>query len=393
VVHVMRVNNVCQALSQGIQYLTMNGKVEETRGGEALVAPEPVVTVTLQPRQRVLLNSVRDANPFFHLYEAVWMLGGRDDAAPLNSFVHRFGQDYGEPTGEVHGAYGRRWRSGFGFDQIDHIVKTLRRDDKSRQCVLQMWDCTPDDGTRQVKIFVGEKGSSYRIEGVGHDDLRGAWRDRPCNTQVFFRVRGDRGMRDEGHGNVSDYDDRVLDMAVLCRSNDAVWGCHGANAVHFSILQEYVAARVGVEVGVMTQFSWNYHAYVKELERLRQRVPDEAGGCEHLLDLGPHLMTDRYGSLRSEWRVETKDMFDKAYAVDDDVALALAWFDRGPLVTGGLRLPPALNRWFSHSWGLAMGAHALYRAGQYDEALRAAGGIEAPDWRVACVEWLERRKK
>ena len=40
-----------------------------------------------------------------------------------------------------------------------------------------------------------------------------------------------------------------LQMTVHCRSNDIIWGTYGANAVHFSILQEYVAARIGVDLG------------------------------------------------------------------------------------------------------------------------------------------------
>jgi thymidylate synthase len=58
----------------------------------------------------------------------------------------------------------------------------------------------------------------------------------------------------------------VLDLTVLCRSNDVVWGAYGANAVHFSVLQEYLAGRIGVDVGVMYQFSNNYHGYVDGAE-------------------------------------------------------------------------------------------------------------------------------
>ena len=46
----------------------------------------------------------------------------------------------------------------------------------------------------------------------------------PCNTAIYFKVR-------EGK----------LNMTVSNRSNDVIWGTFGANVVHMSILQEYVA--------------------------------------------------------------------------------------------------------------------------------------------------------
>ena len=35
----------------------------------------------LTPCERVLLYPERNANPFFHLYESLWMLAGRNDVA------------------------------------------------------------------------------------------------------------------------------------------------------------------------------------------------------------------------------------------------------------------------------------------------------------------------
>lgn len=63
-------------------------------------------------------------------------------------------------------------------------------------------------------------------------------------------------------------DQLVLDLTVCCRSNDAIWGAHGANAVHFSILQEYLAARIGVGVGKLYQLSNNYHGYLDKMQPL-----------------------------------------------------------------------------------------------------------------------------
>jgi hypothetical protein len=48
---------------------------------KVLVSQTPVVTCYSAPTQRVLFSPMRDANPFFHLMEALWMLAGRDDVA------------------------------------------------------------------------------------------------------------------------------------------------------------------------------------------------------------------------------------------------------------------------------------------------------------------------
>lgn len=184
-----------------------------------LVHPQPVTTTYTKPTECVLFDAVRDANPFFHLMEALWMLGGRNDAEFLNRFVKDFGSRYAEEDGILHGAYGYRWRHGWpGIDQLGVIIERLRQNPNDRRIVLQMWD--PD-----------------------RDVLTDA-KDIPCNTQVYFRA-------DQG----------VLDMTVTCRSNDIVWGCYGANAVHFSFLQQYVAGMVGIPVGMYHQVSNNWHAY------------------------------------------------------------------------------------------------------------------------------------
>jgi thymidylate synthase len=126
--------------------------------------------------------------------------------------------EYAEPNGDIHGAYGYRWRNAYGFDQVLEIIQELRMKPSSRQCVLQMWDARLDLGVDK--------------------------RDRPCNTHVYFDARGG-----------------VLNMTVCCRSNDALWGAYGANVVHFSMLQELMAHGVGIPVGVYRQVSNNFHAY------------------------------------------------------------------------------------------------------------------------------------
>jgi hypothetical protein len=216
-IHVIEVRNVNEALPQGVDYLRFAGYRAQSRNGPVLVAPGPVATVYTHPDQRVLLMPARDANPVFHLVEALWMLAGRDTVADLLPFNANYA-NYAEADGHVHGAYGFRWRRHWGTNQLRHVISELKANPDSRRVVLSMWDPQLDLGAEKA--------------------------DLPCNTHVYFMVR-----------------DGYLDMTVCCRSNDIIWGAYGANVVTFSILQEVVAHACGYKLGKYIQFSNNYHLY------------------------------------------------------------------------------------------------------------------------------------
>lgn len=384
--HVLRVRNVCEALPAGLEYLLREGRREESRAAPVLVAPQPVTTVYERPTERVLFSAVRDANPFFHLAESLWMLAGRNDAALLNNFVADFGARFaesasGEPNaeddGRVHGAYGHRWRSALGFDQLDAVVERLRNNPGDRQCVIQMWDCTP---------------WTFDLETVGCDDLRGDWRDRPCNTHVYLRVRQD--LFPPSMGTEQEWRP-VLDLTVCCRSNDVVWGAYGANAVHFSVLQEYLAARVGVGVGRMYQVSNNYHAYESELARLYER----AAGIDHANVVGwgsllPALVDQRYqGStgLCPQPLVDDPEVFYKEvwYVLNAYESLG----DGAPDAAISSQVARLSNKFLSGTvWPLLM-AHRAYKSRLWPLVKPWLEVTVAQDWRVAAEEWVERRRK
>lgn len=220
--HTITANNVNDAFYNAWHYLRVAGIEEPSRNGPVLVAPGPVMTQYLRPTERVLFNPRRDANAVFHLMESFWMLAGERNVQWLKQFSNNIAT-YAEEDGNIHGAYGHRWRGHFDEDQLVRVVEILRADPTSRQAVVQMWDPTAD--------------------------LYGAWKDRPCNTAIYFDCRGGK-----------------LNMTVACRSNDILWGCYGANAVHMSMLQEVLAYAVGVPVGVYRQFSNNWHAYLSNAQ-------------------------------------------------------------------------------------------------------------------------------
>lgn len=221
--HVISARNVHFALPMGVQHLRTRGYTRPSRNGPVLISPEPVSNVYLHPRERIVCWPNRDYNIAFVLYEALWMLAGRNDLAPMAKFVQNFTK-YSDNGKTLHGAYGYRWRHALGdVDQLPIIAERLRRDPDDRRCVLQMWEAARD---------------------LGKDS-----KDLPCNIAVTFQR--DRNGR--------------LDMVVFNRSNDAFWGTYFANAFHFSILQEFMALWIGCEVGTYTQVSVNFHGYIETL--------------------------------------------------------------------------------------------------------------------------------
>jgi thymidylate synthase len=330
--YVQKVRNVCQALSNTIEHLNRNGEYEDSRNGKVIVAPEPIVTATSCPFERVMFSLYRDANPFFHMFEAIWMLAGEDKATVLNTFIKDFTTSYCEPNDVMHGAYGFRWRHMFGFDQLDYVVQKLVAEPNTRQCVIQMWD-------------------GY---GDRNDDLRGPWKDRPCNTTIFLRNN-----------------DGALDLTVCCRSNDMLWGCHGANAVHFSVLQEYLAARADLGIGTLYQVSNNAHIYLDQFNKLISRASPQ------------QILDDRY----TDGTVKAQPMFTEPEYIDEDIHTFMKAYYNNAIESS------FHNPWFLNTLTGAMTAHLAYRKKDYRNALIFASAIEATDWRTACYEWLERRAK
>ena len=123
--------NVNHAFMDAWHYLAVAGVKETSRNGEVLAVPGPVCTTFTHPQERVLFNPKRDANPVFHLMEAIWCMAGEAGVAWLSQFNSRY-VEYAEPNGFVHGAYGRRWFDWWGVDQVFRVILTLKENKDSK---------------------------------------------------------------------------------------------------------------------------------------------------------------------------------------------------------------------------------------------------------------------
>jgi len=261
--YVINAQDVNQAYEEGMKLLQREGIRSKSRVGEVIVMDCPVTTVYEYPNYRVLINETRDANPFFHAMECIWMLAGSKDGKWLDTYVSTFSSRYGEDDGSIHGAYGYRWRQHFVRDQLKIIGKMFFEDPLTRRALLSMWDTDAD-------LAMGVK-------------------DMPCNTHAYFRSRGD-----------------LLDLTVCNRSNDIIWGAYGANAVHMSVMADVVAGLSGMRLGKYYQISNNYHAYTEVFEKMIDSVENQ----DYLLLYAvPHPIT--FGSDKETRR-------ESAFAVLED---------------------------------------------------------------------------
>lgn len=287
---------------------------ENTRNGPAWVFDGPVIITHATPWRRVLFDPIRDANPFFHFMESIWMLAGSHAVKFPAKFAANLA-NYSDDGITLHGAYGYRWAAHFGRDQIADVVRILTEDKSSRRAVIGMWDPTAD--------LVNRK-------------------DLPCNTHVYFRLHGD-----------------YLDMTVCNRSNDLVWGMLGANIVHMSYLQEYIASALNRLPGKYYQFTNNLHIYE---------------GWER--KYGPPVRWYPKNGLgkRIHWGPVNLDRDE-----------ALEFVHEGPREA---HKSPVLQKNAAPMYA----AWELHKVKDYAEAIRVASTIYDEDWQYACVKWLERRR-
>lgn len=333
----------------------------DTRNGQVLQVAEPVLLTYQNPLQRVLFNTARDCNPFFHVAEALWMLNGSNNLDYLLWFNSKFG-DYSDDGVTLHGAYGHRWREYFGYDQLEWIIDELAANPTSRRCVLQMWD----GGRTEFVLDRNSQGHLLNtctwkaIDGTG--DLYIAThggKDVPCNTNAYFLVNNGK-----------------LDMTVCNRSNDAIWGMLGANVVHFSFLQEYMAAAIGIPVGVYHQVTNNLHVYTERFN------PDKW--------LNPRNKFAAPTSYLPEWDDrQFIPLIYKRNKFDIQLAHFIGTIEGCPVRTDYTYEEPFLV----HVAIPMYKAFALHKERKYEAALKTCDRILSVDWRTASYNWLKKREQ
>jgi len=332
---VIDVRNVNHALPEGLRMLDLEGVQRDSRNGPVKVVPGPVTTVYRKPTERVMFYPDRDCNPFFHLFESLWMLAGRNDVAYVKQFVKRM-ETFSDDGVTFNGAYGFRWREFFGQDQLEKVAQALRDNPEDRRQVVQIWDAS---------------------------DLGKVSKDLPCNTQVYF------GRGHEGE----------LNMTVCNRSNDVIWGAYGANAVHFSYLLEYMAAWIGCPVGAYWQISNNFHGYLNTYEPLKHLADLAADPYRQPPLNEPYAvgMVTPFPLVNTGIATWEKDLMMFLEEGENAIGYSDPFFRRVAV--------PMLRAYRAYKDNVGEQRYAL--------ALGELSQVKATDWQLAGQEWIERRFK
>lgn len=335
----INVRNVNHALPLALAILRDEGVKVSPRGLETLEYPGPVITTYHFPDEMVLFDTQRDANPFFHFFEAMWILAGRKDVEFLARFNARM-REFSDDGVTFHAPYGYRMRHEFGFDQVSKCIQILSKDKDSRQAVISVWNPIADLDVKS--------------------------RDLPCNDLIMFKVRDDK-----------------LRMTVCCRSNDVVWGAYGANAVQFATLQKYIAHSIGVDCGTYSQVSDSFHVYTA-LPFWKEWLARNPRGVPPPADPYTDDSVICASAVTSPWM--SKKDFNAAYTFDKDLITFFGAWDNGNAPDVAY-----MTRSFEDVALPMLRAHNAYKNGDFTEALREASTVVALDWRAAALAWLQRR--
>lgn len=322
------VNEAFTGIVKGIVEGTIEVSSSKSRNGDVLRIPGPVTVSYRHPKERVLFNRVRDCNPFFHLYESLWMLGGRKDVESLAYYNKRM-REFSDDGETFHGAYGYRWRHALGYDQLDTIYNTLYHLPNDRRAVLQMWDGNPS--------------------GPSNDLVKGGsgGKDVPCNLMGVFEVFKQK-----------------LHLTVFNRSNDLLWGMLGANVVHFSFLLEYMATRLSLPVGQLHQCSSNVHIYKAHWKGkdYLQSGTEGLSGLDKYIGKPTPLVVDvrRFEQELQEFLDNNEANVKEPFLKEVAAPMCLA---------------------FRH-----------HKEREYIKAYESAERVQSPDWKSAAITWLRKRE-
>lgn len=189
------------------------GSKRHVRGFNTLEV-SPCLLHISNPLGNILTNPIRKINRAFSIAEWLWMMSGRNDVKMLEFYNPKI-KDYSSNGKIFNGAYGPRIK-----DQFDYVIGCFEKDINTRQAVLQIWKENPKTD-----------------------------RDIPCTLSFQFI-----------------HEDGKLNMCTTMRSNDA-WLGLPYDFYNFTMIQNYLAFKLGLEIGSYSHFVGSMHLYDQHYEK------------------------------------------------------------------------------------------------------------------------------
>lgn len=232
---------------------TRGTRVVARRGSNTELAG---VTLELtNPRARLSRTQTK-GTPISALGEFCWYLSGREDHESIKWYLpNAYRPEDIAPDGTLPGAYGPRLmgssKHGDSEGQLERVITLLGSHGSTRQAVIQLFD---------------------------EADIRSGQADVPCTCIIQFLLRDGR-----------------LHMVTYMRSNDIYKGLPH-DVFCFTLMQEWVARRLGVDLGTYKHVAGSLHLYDDLAEDAARYLSE--GYQSTLLPMPEMPSADPTGSLR-----------------------------------------------------------------------------------------------
>lgn len=185
------------------------------------------------PRNRILTNEERDVNVYQYIGQFLWILQGNYHVDAISYYVDAASKRTSDNVRNT-GAYGFRLFGPGYLNQINDIVLLLAKNKTSRRAVASVYM------------------PSFDTDKTNHRD------EIPCTLNLQFLVRDDK-----------------LDLVAYMRSQD-VQKVLPYDVFLFTMLQEYVAAKLQVDVGNYFHMSGSFHIYEEDIPWIKKCLKDKS---------------------------------------------------------------------------------------------------------------------
>lgn len=181
------------------------------------------------PEENHITAEWRKWNPKYAEREWNWYLSHSRDVSELQKHAPVWKRMH-DGDCQVNSNYGWLWNRN---KQLQKVIEKLENNPDTRQAWLTLYD--------------GKEMDDYEY-------------DTPCTLNIGFKIRENPGYR-------------FLDMTVIMRSNDLIFGfCNDQYC--FSQLQKYVASKIGAEVGEYYHFAQDLHIYLPSTNVYPKHIND-----------------------------------------------------------------------------------------------------------------------
>lgn len=194
--------------------------------------------------------------------ELIWYLSGSKSLNHIQYYLRNYDQ-FSDDSKTVFGAYGPRIFGPKRRNQIEKIIKILNEKPNTRQAVVQIFS---------------------------RNDIIKYHKDIPCTCTMQFIIRKNR-----------------LQLFVCMRSNDIYKGLPH-DIFSFTMIQEIVARRLGIELGEYSHYTTSLHLYKKDIESAHRCASE---GWQESLEMPPMPQLNIGKNIKNLIAIESKIRYGK----------------------------------------------------------------------------------